>query len=34
MAAIALASKGVLVTRNHQDFDKVPDLPLADWTTS
>ena len=32
IAAIALANEFILVTRNHQDFSKVPNLCLTDWT--
>ena len=32
IAAIALASNSTVVTRNHKDFGKVPDVSLADWT--
>lgn len=32
IAAIALAVEGTLVTRNQQDFEKVPELKVEDWT--
>ncbi len=32
IASIALAHNGVLVTRNMQDFKKVPNLRVEDWT--
>ncbi len=32
IAAIVLASRGILVTRNERDFEKVPDLPIEDWS--
>ena len=32
VAAIALSRKLVLLTRNHQDFSKVPGLLIENWT--
>lgn len=32
VAAIVLVQNATLVTRNHQDFAKIPDLKIADWT--
>lgn len=32
IASIVLSLDGVLVTRNHRDFSKVPDLTIEDWT--
>ncbi len=32
IAAITLAIDGVIVTCNHKDFSKVPNLKLEDWT--
>ena len=32
IAAIVLANKAILVTRNHRHFSQVPDLEQEDWT--
>ncbi|MGH1392546.1 MAG: type II toxin-antitoxin system VapC family toxin [Trichormus sp.] len=32
IAAIALAIKGTIVTRNQRDFEQVPGLKIVDWT--
>src|SRR4028119_958242 len=32
IAAIVLANKAILVTRNHRHFSQVPDLVQEDWT--
>lgn len=34
IAAISLSVKGIVVTSNHKDFCKVPDLQIEDWTIS
>jgi tRNA(fMet)-specific endonuclease VapC len=31
IAAIALANKGIVVTRNHKDFSLVPNLAIENW---
>lgn len=32
IAAIALSVNGIVVTRNHKDFAKIPNLTIEDWT--
>ena len=32
IAAIALANSATVLTRNTRDFDRVPDLPIEDWS--
>ena len=32
IAAIAILVNGIVVTSNHKDFGKIPDLQIEDWT--
>ncbi|MCP3957318.1 MAG: type II toxin-antitoxin system VapC family toxin [bacterium] len=34
IAATVLAVKGILLTRNQRDFDRVPGLAIEDWSTA
>jgi tRNA(fMet)-specific endonuclease VapC len=34
IAAIALSLNGIIVTSNHKDFCKIPNLQIEDWTIS
>jgi tRNA(fMet)-specific endonuclease VapC len=34
IAAIALSLNGIVVTSNHKDFSKIPNLQIEDWTIS
>ncbi|MDZ8088552.1 MAG: type II toxin-antitoxin system VapC family toxin [Nostoc sp. DedQUE12b] len=33
IASIVLANKGILLTKNMRDFEKVPGLTIQDWST-
>jgi tRNA(fMet)-specific endonuclease VapC len=33
IASIAIANNGILLTRNRQDFEKIPGLIMQDWST-
>ena len=33
IASIVIANKGILLTRNLRDFEKVPGLTIQDWST-
>ena len=33
IASIVLANKGILLTRNLRDFEKVPGLNIEDWSS-
>jgi tRNA(fMet)-specific endonuclease VapC len=32
IAALVMANNGILVTRNRQDFERVPGLRFEDWS--
>lgn len=33
IASIVIANNGILLTRNRQDFEKIPGLAMQDWST-
>ncbi|MBE9252159.1 hypothetical protein IQ226_24320 [Dolichospermum sp. LEGE 00240] len=33
ISSIVIANNGILLTRNRQDFEKIPGLAMQDWST-